>query len=240
MNNLGAIYYPNVPFKQLYIPEILREIYIEKVYRTIFTDNKKDMVCLDVGANIGLVTQYMSEYSKVVHAIEPEPDNFYALFKNRQHNRWHNVILHNLAISNNDGIEKLALNKNNKTMHTLIVDPLVREGDKYISDKAMVGRKVYIQNSEYDDTVPVTVKRFDTFFKENNIKQVDFMKFDVEGAEEMILRHESFTSIAPLIKAMLVEFHFMEWQPLADYIITLGYRATKFNTEATIILFERV
>jgi len=71
---LGAIYYPKgtedkpIPFDSLYLPYIWKEIYFDGIYLDIF-NTKKDMVVLDVGANIGLVTQYMRDFAKKVYAI---------------------------------------------------------------------------------------------------------------------------------------------------------------------------
>lgn len=210
---LKALFYPDVPFETLYIPYIYKEIYFDGIYIDIFNE-RDDLVVVDVGANIGVVTQYMRERAKRVYAIEPSTMHFAALKKNKEFNKWDNVEVFKMAIADKDGEMKLNLNDNNKTCHSLTLD--------------------YKQGGEMVKTV-----RMDTFFKENKIDEVDFMKFDVEGAEDMILRSEGFKNVAEKIKAIEVEFHFPNWQELVRYMISLGFQARQYNSSAIIVLFTR-
>lgn len=210
---LKAIFYPDVDFDSLYIPYIYKEIYLDGLYIDIF-NQKKDMVVLDVGANIGIVTQYMRPYSKKIYAIEPSTMHFTALKKNKEFNNWDNVEVHNLAIADRDGEMDLALNDGNKTCHSLTLN--------------------YGQKSE-----KVKTMRFDTFLKENNIDEVDFCKFDVEGAEDMILRSEGFINVADKFKAIEVEFHFPSWPELVKHMNQLGFAARKYDSSAIVVLFTR-
>ena len=105
---LGGIFYPtsdingsDIPFDSLFIPYIFKEIYLEGIYVDIF-NQKKDMVILDVGANIGVVTQYMRQFAKKIYAIEPSPEHFEALKKNKEFNGWDNVEIFNLALADKD------------------------------------------------------------------------------------------------------------------------------------------
>ena len=52
---------------------------------------KKDLIVLDVGANIGLFTQYVSEYAKQVYSIEPSDIHSRALNKLVTFNQLKNV-----------------------------------------------------------------------------------------------------------------------------------------------------
>ena len=110
---LKALFYPDVPFDTLFIPYIYKEIYLDGVYIDIF-NQKKDMVVVDVGANIGIVTQYMRDYAKKIYAIEPSSEHFEALKKNKEFNKWDNVEIFKLAIADKDGEMTLNLNKNNR------------------------------------------------------------------------------------------------------------------------------
>ena len=179
---LKALFYPDVPFESLYIPYIYKEIYLEGVYIDIF-NTRKDMVVIDVGANIGIVTQYMRDFAKKVYSIEPASEHFEALKKNVEFNNWTNVVPINAAIADKDGEMTLNLHAGNRTCHSLT--------------------QTYGQGGEKVKTIC-----FETLFKEQKIDKVDFMKFDVEGAEEMILMGESFTKMAPKINALEVEFHY--------------------------------
>lgn len=49
---------------------------------------KEDSVCVDAGANIGILSMYMSLFTKAkIYAFEPAPDTFSALVKNIEVNR---------------------------------------------------------------------------------------------------------------------------------------------------------
>jgi len=215
---LKGLFYPDIPeeqggFDSLYIPFIYKEIYTEGIYTDVF-NMQKDMTIMDVGANIGCVTQFMRKYAKTIYALEPSTEHYEALAKNIEFNNWDNVKPFQVAIADKDGEMTLNNNPSNRTCHSLTLD--------------------YGKGGETVKTV-----RFDTFLKENNIEKVDFCKFDVEGAEDMILYHESFVSVAPKIKQMMVEFHHPTWQKLVEHLIKLGYEARRYNSSAIVILFVR-
>jgi len=90
------------------------------------------------------------------------------------------------------------------------------------------------QGSELVETMTM-----DTFFSKNNIENVDFMKFDVERAEDLILRSEGFKKIVNKIKAIEIEFHSPFGQELINYTMSLGYQAKKMSSNANIVLFTR-
>jgi len=216
---LGALFYPKgtkkkpIKFEELFIPYIYKEIYFDGVYVDMF-NNKKDMVVVDIGANIGIVTQYMREYAKKLYAIEPSTEHFEALKKNKEFNKWDNVEVFKLAIADKDGEMTLHTLNDNRTCHSLVND--YKQGGEQVKTMAM-----------------------DTFFEKNKIKEVDFMKFDVEGAEELILTSEGFKKVADKIKAIEIEFHFPDWQKLVKHMISLGFEARRYESSAIIVLFTR-
>lgn len=218
-SELGALFYPKgtkekpIDFDSLFIPYIYKEIYLDGLYLDVF-NQQKDLTVLDVGANIGIVTQYMRDYAKVVHAIEPSSEHFAALKKNKEFNNWENVVVHNMAIADKDGKMNLNHNGGNRTCHSLTLD--------------------YKQDAE-----EVSVMRFDTFLKENKIEQVDFCKFDVEGAEDMILRSEGFINVSDKFKAIEIEFHFQTWPSLVEHMHKLGFAARRYDSSAIVCLFTR-
>lgn len=216
--SLKALFYPgDVDFDTLYLPYIYKEIYFDGVYVDIF-NTKKDMVVIDVGANCGIVTDYMRQYCKKIYAIEPATEHFEALKKNKEFNKWDNVEIFKLAIADKNGEMKLFLNEQNRTCHSLTQDYTKMKG--YGNEK-------------------VKTMTMDTFFEENKIEKVDFMKFDVEGAEDLILRSAGFQKVASKISAIEVEFHHLTWKELVKYMIGLGYKARQYESSAIIILFTR-
>lgn len=216
---LGALFYPKgtkdkpISFDTLFIPYIYKEIYFDGLYVDIL-NGRKDMTILDVGANIGVTVQHFQPYAKKLYAIEPSPEHFEALKKNKEYNGWDNVELFNMALADKDGEMVLHQHSGNRTCNSLVLD-YKGEG------------------------VTVQTMAFDTFMEQNKIDTVDFCKFDVEGAEDMIFRSDGFKKVCERIKAIEIEFHFPTWTRLADYLQSLGYSVRRYETSGIVLLFTR-
>jgi FkbM family methyltransferase len=217
---LGALFYPiqasdgsPIDFDNLYIPYIYREIYFEGIYVDIL-NGRKDMVIVDVGSNVGVTVQHFQNYAKKVYAIEPLSTHYEALKKNKEFNNWDNVETFKLAIAGKDG---------EVTMHPLKTNMTCTS---YTNDYGQGGETVEAQTME-------------TFFTKNNIDQVDFMKFDVEGAEDDILFSDGFIKVADKINAIEIEFHHANWTDLVKHMIGLGFEARRYDSSAIIVMFVR-
>lgn len=216
---LGAIFYPiehagtEIPFNTLYLPWIWKEIYLDGIYTDVL-NQKKDMVIIDIGGNVGLVTHHMKDYAKKVYAVEPSPENFAALKKNKEYNNWDNVEIFNAAIADKDGEMVIHSLHNNRTCNSLVND--------------------YGQGG-----TPVKTFRLDTFMNDNGIEKVDFIKCDVEGAEDIILRSEGFKNVADKISAIEIEFHYPTWTELVKYMVELGFEARRYECAAIVVLFTK-
>lgn len=217
---LGALFYPSkdangkpVPFDSLFIPYIYREIYFEGVYIDVL-NQQKDMVIIDVGANIGVTVDHFRKYAKKVYAIEPSPEHFTALKKNKEFNNWDNVELFEMALADKDGEMTIHTHEQNRTCNSITND--------------------YLQGG-----FPVKTIAMDTFLKENNIDHVDFMKFDPEGAEELILFSEGFKKVADKFDAIECEFHHPTWPEIVKFMQSLGFKARRYDSSAVIVLFTR-
>jgi len=238
---LGALYFPigteekPIPFDSLFIPYIYREIYFDGVYIDVL-NGRKDMTIIDVGSNIGITVNHFRPYAKKVYAIEPSPEHFEALKMNKEYNHWDNVELFNVAMADKDGETTLTQNTMNRTMNTIALGKKIDE-KTYTSN--IPNAQVLPANQFYENQYTVKTVAFDTFMEQNKIDTVDFCKFDVEGAEDLILRSEGFRKIADRIKAIEIEFHFPSWPQLADYMVSLGYKARRYPCDAIVILFSR-
>lgn len=216
---LGALFFPigtkknPIKFDSLFIPYIYQEIYMNGVYIDVL-NGKKDMVIIDVGANIGVTVQHFKDYAKRVYAVEPLSTHYEALKKNKEFNNWNNVSVHKLAISGTDG---------EVTMHPLANNMTCTS---YVNDWGQGGEKVKAQT-------------FETFMNENSINTVDFVKFDVEGAEDDILFSPGFENIAHKIKAIEVEFHHNDWMKHVTHMEKLGFKARRYECSAIVVLFIR-
>jgi len=226
---LGALYYPSkdwagndINFDNLFIPYIYKEIYLEGVYVDVM-NGKKDLVIVDAGANIGITVQYFRNFAKKVYAIEPSPENFAALKKNKEFNNWNNVTLCNYALADKEGEMEFSMNEANRTMNGL-----VNNRDKK-----------WMKTVGWKQTITVPTKSFKQFMDENEIDEIDFCKFDTEGNEDSILRTESFREVSTRIKAIEIELHNADWPDLIQYMVSLGYTARRYPSSAVIVLLSR-
>ncbi|MEM1510841.1 MAG: FkbM family methyltransferase, partial [Thermofilaceae archaeon] len=146
-------------------------IYIDQVYDK-FYNIREDDVIIDVGAHVGVFTLKASRKAKEgkVIAIEPHPQNYMLLLKNITINKLENVIPINLALSDSEGVAKLYISQFSPG-HTIKEKRigLCREGFPNIS---------YIE---------IKTKTLDQIVDELGLKEVNFIKVDVEGAELDVL-----------------------------------------------------
>jgi FkbM family methyltransferase len=125
----------------------------------------KDPIFIDVGAHQGAYSIAFSKISKLVVAIEPNPENYALLKKNLAINRVKNCIPIRCALSNYDGTSYLYISELSD-LHSLHQDRL--------------NRVMY--------RIPVHAKKLDTLvLQELKLKKTDLVKIDVEGAEIEVL-----------------------------------------------------
>jgi len=216
--SLNAIYYPNLPhsfspFEALWIPEILEELWIKNVYGQIVSQ-RTDMVIIDAGANCGLATQYFYNHAKQIYAIEPSPENYEALAKNKEVNQWDKVKLYNAALANHEGETPIYFNTGNRTANSITSN--------------------WGHGGEAVKTITIG-----TLFKENNIETIDFLKMDIEGAEDQVLTSEEFKEYAPRIKAMMVEYHNGGWEAVHNQVVGYGFSASREPTQTINFIYRR-
>jgi FkbM family methyltransferase len=135
----------------------------------IINELKQDMVCIDLGSNIGYYAVIESNIigkSGKIFAIEPSPINFPILKVNLENQKNNNFSAYNIAIGDkNEEMEFIISTKSNW------------------SKIRMNNEKV---NSD-DKIIKIPVKTLDYFVNENNIKKIDILRMDVEGFEYNIL-----------------------------------------------------
>ncbi len=80
---------------------VIRQVFSDKVYKSLFTDLKEEATFLDIGAYIGDSVIYASRYAKIkkIIAVEPVPDNLKFLRKNLKENEIANVVVYEKAIA---------------------------------------------------------------------------------------------------------------------------------------------
>jgi len=72
-------------------------------YEALFLAAKPKCVMLDIGANIGSVSRVAGKYGLMVHAYEPDKDNFEMLIENTAD---FNIYRKNVAVKSYNGMTK--------------------------------------------------------------------------------------------------------------------------------------
>jgi len=150
-----------IPFKAYYKYRAYK--YAKNVTPELNIINKvsdKNKVSLDIGANLGLFTYFMSKFSKKVYAFEPNPYPLRYLKSVVDEN----VEIIPIAIGDNDGYAKLRIPKNRKG---------------WSSNGASVANIDINNGIEYT----VEIRKVDTL----NIQNIGLIKIDVEGFEIDVL-----------------------------------------------------
>ena len=146
-----------------------------------------DDVIFDVGANIGYVTLLAAtsvEKGKVF-SFEPMPGTFERLTQNIGFNpHLNNITILNRAVSNQNG--EIVLNSFENLHH----------GHSSISK---LNRQDHIEHRVASTTI-------DNCVAENNLQKLDFIKIDVEGAEQMAFAGAKYT-LARMKPTVLMEMN---------------------------------
>lgn len=156
-DDIGAVPAIALNFSEGYEPEELRMV------TKLCSYLSAGAVVFDIGANLGWYSLNLSKQHSdfFIYAFEPIKETFVKLNKNLDINNIKNCKTYNIGLSNKKGIE------------TFYYDVTVSGASSMVDlrEKGNVKK------------VKCNLETIDEFFYINNIKQVDFIKCDVEGAE---------------------------------------------------------
>lgn len=139
---------------------------------------KTGMTCFDIGANLGEVALHLA--SKVgpsgkVYAFEPVKGVYERLTLHVKHNNVNQIVeTHQIALSNRSGIAEIGF-----------ADSL--------EDNQGLGSLVNQSNKHVTLHAEVLTMTIDEFVEQHRIRQIHFMKMDVQGAEMFILEGGKYT-----------------------------------------------
>lgn len=156
----------------------INEIFSDKDYE--LAKRKKDMVVLDVGANIGMFSLFIKDWAKKIYAVEPSERIFACLEENTKN--WDNIEIFNVGFANMKGKAQL-YGKGEETPQTMML------------------------GGEHMEIIDVTT--IEDFMNENKIDHIDVMKIDVEGAEYVIFADDIFKRVADRIDFIVGESHYL-------------------------------
>lgn len=213
---MKGIFYKD--FKNSYIPEILKEIYRDQVYKP-FLEDRQNLTILDVGANIGLFSLYAADFAKRIYSLEPSQTHTDVLKEMIRYNGFEDKITPvKAALSHENGTADF-YHSENVTMFSL--------------DKR-------VDNTGEKETVETIT--LDKLFTDYKIKHVDFMKLDVEGSEAKIVGSKGFEAVADKIDTIVLEYHTWSGVNPAQIVNNLtdyGYQVKPLQTDATLFVAKR-
>ena len=160
---------------------------------------KKGFVVLDIGANVGLHSYYISRHFKniTLYSFEPFPANAKYIKDMISVNKITNINLIEMAVGQNTGRSYFDTSINNHQGH------IAEQGQ-----------------------LEVSVTSLDDFLQEQGL-QPNFIKIDVEGAEAEVLNGFKKT-IAPLYPTIIVEVHNeIQAKKVADFFRPFDYTLCK-------------
>jgi len=187
----------------------------------------KNGVFVDVGAHDGRSinnTLYFEETNQWTGInVEPIPEVFKRLVENRP-----NTINLNCAICNSDGTADFILNKGYTEMIS---------GLKETFDPRHMNRVKHEISGHGGTTqlVIVNTKRLETIFDEHNIKHVNYLSIDVEGAEFEVIKSINFDKV--FIDVIGFENNYRDTSiPIIKYLTYNGYKI--IHTSLDIIMLH--
>lgn len=168
--------------------QVVKEAWVENVYQIEPSDFHSNNVFVDIGANIGAVSVYVASFNDQrseneqikVFAYEPEPRNLKLLSKNIKINKKvQDIRIVTKAVSGADS-----------------------GGKSFITDQGGNSRLVTTPDQVGSS---VEVISLDQVFTDNQIKECDVLKMDIEGSEYPALI-ECETNTLLKIKYLTLEF----------------------------------
>jgi FkbM family methyltransferase len=163
----------------------LFEIFVNEDYK-YSNKSKKDLKILDIGANVGYFSLYMSRKfpDSQIFSFEPFPATYDRLKENLKLNNTGNVKVYQLAVSNFNG-----------------------SADFYSIDWAGCNTliKDKFDEGQYETTTVETIA-FEEINKLTGIDEYDYAKIDCEGSEYSIFLKSPDTAIKA-VKSFVIEVH---------------------------------
>ena len=194
MKNVGSFQKRNDAFAKKYNREII-------ISETI---KKKIPVIFDVGSHFGESYKLFKKIfpKSKIYCFEPDPDSFQILKK-----KFPKIPnFYNLAISNKVG--KFNFYKNSIS-HTNSLNKINLNS----KDSVMLKNRKKNKHSEFYDSInrkiSVPTVTIDFFLKEKNLKKIDLLKIDVQGAEEKVLLGAK--SSLKIVENIMIEISFFDF-----------------------------
>lgn len=144
-----------------------------------FLSSNKNLIGLDLGANIGYYTLLMAKYCDKVYAFEPEINNFKTLSKNILMNKYFNVTAENKAVGD-------------------------KQREDFLNIAVEAGSHSFLDSIKSRKVEKVCIVRLDDYF-DNVSDKPNVIKIDIEGYELEALHGAK--NLLKNVRAMLIEYN---------------------------------
>ncbi|MEK7202857.1 MAG: FkbM family methyltransferase, partial [Patescibacteria group bacterium] len=157
----------------------------EKYYNPAGFEIKSGDIVFDIGANNGFFSIYAAKKAMdgKVYAFEPVPYLVEKIKKTIKLNNLKNIKVENIAIGDDVSKRIFYISKNHNGCHSL-----------------------YKRNGDLEK-IEISVIILEKYCEDNDIKKINFLKLDCEGAEYEIIKKESIDFIKNRIKLISMEYH---------------------------------
>ena len=160
-----------------------------------------DSVIFEIGCHMGLDTVNFIELtnSNNIHCFECDPRNIEILKKSNL-----NVTLNDLAVCDVDGISEFYQSTGKPA--NVFGNPLL-DGNDWTASSSIKKPKEHLQETpwcKFKEPIKVKTVRIETYCSEKDIKNIDFVWMDVQGAEREVL--SGFGQIIEKTKYIFTEY----------------------------------
>jgi FkbM family methyltransferase len=150
---------------------------------------QEELNLIDLGANIGLFSLFVSPVCEKVYSVEPTPSHFTLLQELVKLTGTKNIQPYNIAIGIEDGEAEFNIHERNSTMNSFITHRTDPHSGK---------------------TVTVQTRTLNSFIDSLDVDRIGFVKMDIEGFENEVVFEKSFEEALTKIDGLYVEVHDFE------------------------------
>ena len=162
---------------------------LPKNIRKVVGNLNKNEICIDCGANIGLITELFASYGCYVHSFEPNPYVYEILEEKYSSNKM--ISLYKSAVGIKDGDCKLYMHKNSSK------NPI-----KYSEATSLMSEK---NNISQNDFIVSKMINLETFLKK--FKSIKILKIDIEGYETILIPWLIKNQLLDNVEYIFIETH---------------------------------
>lgn len=172
---------------------------------------KNSFTIIDIGAHIGSFSIYATQTApkSIVYAYEPSKENFALLCENIKINKLRNIAPYNVAVSSTSGNVTFYVEKNG-ALNSLVYN--------------------HKNHGKPQQTLCTTLS---TIVKQHNLKHIDIVKIDAEGAEFNILMTTP-QEVLKKIQTIICEYHEIHGLPsllaLKYFLVQHGFHVEIFGS----------